>query len=127
VEVLLDNPHVTITRDKRLVRITRSALPYETIGEFEAMTDTMSHAMRNVARATHGLLLDLRVAPLRAGDDFDMAAARYAREIFTGFAKVAVLVGSPVGRLQIQRFEREHRGPRYFMNEAEALSYVEVR
>jgi hypothetical protein len=125
MEHLLDTPHVRVTRDGTLVRIDRSSVPYASIEQFDAMTDAMVVAMQGIARKKHVLLLDIRVAPIRAGDDFDAAAMRFNRAIFRGFARVAVLIATKVGKLQLARFDREHENaPRSFEDEAAALAHL---
>jgi hypothetical protein len=126
VDVLLDTDAVRITRDPVacVVRLTRTSKGHDSVADFDASTDAIVRALAPVDRPAHVLLLDPRLAPMRGGDDFDVAAQRFGRDVCGGFARVAVLVATQVGRLQVGRFQKDHGGPHPFFDEDEAVRYL---
>ncbi|RMG95787.1 MAG: hypothetical protein D6705_12845 [Deltaproteobacteria bacterium] len=54
-----------------------------------------------------GLLVDLRSAPGRNDDPYERAVAPHRKALLTRAERVAVLVGTPIGALQVQRHMRE--------------------
>lgn len=125
-EDLLHTRHVRVTRDPStfLVRYVRSSERFATVAEFDATTDRIVEALAGIRRSRHALLVDVRRSPLVVSAEFDVAAARFAADVIAGFAKSATLVSTPVGRLQITRFRREHSGPEPFTDEERAVDYL---
>ncbi len=75
-----------------------------------------------------GLLLDIRDGPIRNDAPFEQAVRPYQEAVTKRFARVAVLVKTPVGKLQAGRVMRsiEH-GPRVFIDEREAIAFLDAR
>lgn len=126
--VLLDTPHLRVTCDPlpRIVAFVRTAEPIETLrpGAGRDVTE----AFDKIDRARHGLLLDLRLAPMRD----DTIGVRYGLEpsvMFAGFRRRAILVASAVGELQVGRRLRsgDMTGEaRVFREEARARAYLQA-
>ena len=78
-----------------------------------------------VERSRHALLVDLRDAPLRTDHDFELVVRYFREEVMRGFARVAVLLRTQVGRLQIARHSSED-GVAYpqYLDEREAWRYL---
>jgi hypothetical protein len=67
----------------------------------------------------------MRAARGRNDPQFEAAIAREGIRMNGGFRRVAVLVASHVGLLQVQRFlQRDQVTGRAFIDEAEALRYL---
>ena len=78
-----------------------------------------------VDRETWRLLLDLRQTKGRNDGEFEKQIAPLRTRLEQGFAKVAVLVRSMVGRLQVERHAREDGvNLRVFNDEAEAMAWL---
>lgn len=67
-------------------------------------------AMADVERARMSLLVDLRAGPMRNDPAFETAMSEYRRQTERGFLRVAFLVRSAVGELQLQRLAQEVGG-----------------
>jgi hypothetical protein len=72
-----------------------------------------------------GLLLDMRDGPSRNDPQFEGAAAPHILQLVTRFDRVAVLVRTAVGKLQIHRLSKDLRkGARSFLDEEEARRFL---
>jgi hypothetical protein len=75
--------------------------------------------------------MDTRDAPTRHAipeAEFEKVLDEFRKQLMIGFAKVAVLVKTSVGKLQVTRMTREDGvDARVFENEAEALAYLSGR
>jgi hypothetical protein len=66
-----------------------------------------NRALSRLDRRQHSLLLDMRQARGRNDDAFERAVAPYRAATVSGFSRVAILVRTRPGQLQIQRHVRE--------------------
>jgi hypothetical protein len=109
-----------------IVRVVRNDRPIETIEEIEAAFGALNQALARLDHAHHCLLLlDFRRARGRNDDDFERAVAPYRARTVQGFRKVAVLVRSAPGRLQVQRHARTNEvAAQVFMDEQVALAWL---
>jgi hypothetical protein len=120
-----DHWAIDVDEAARLVCMVRSAVPF-------ARVDTIDEAMKPVYTTIDPLrhrgfvaLVDLRDGPLRSDDAFEMAFEKHRVALSTGWTRVAVLVRSAVGKLQVQRHQAKSRAPvQIFHDEAEARSYL---
>jgi hypothetical protein len=128
LEVLLHSPYVRLTHDaeRGLVRFERTSVPFESVASYDASLDRVLDALSRIDRPRSTVLVDMRLGPIRSGDDFEASALRFRREIFRDFARAAVLVSTQIGQLQVNRHAKEQggAGPRTFRNEGEALRYL---
>ena len=69
---------------------------------------------------------DLRDGPMRSDPEFENRSRTQQLRTLAGFARVAVLVRTAVGKLQVSRARREsgHSTEGIFHDEAEALAYL---
>ena len=126
--VLVDTPHVRIICDPlpRIVSFVRTAEPIETL--VPGAGREVVAAFDRIDRGGHGLLLDLRLAPMRD----DTIGVRYGLEptvMFAGFRRRAILVASAVGELQVGRRLRSGDAvgeARVFRDEARARAYLQA-
>src|SRR5690242_7593667 len=106
LESLLENRFVSIRRSRArvgLVRVVRSSVPLETLEQVDEAWGTTSRALMPLDRGRHVLLIDMRDAPGRNDDAFERRVAPYRSATVRGFLRVAVLVRSLPGQMQVQR------------------------
>jgi hypothetical protein len=121
----VSNTYFRIETDaaRGLVRIVRTAQPMPT--EASAVARAFS-GLTEALRPFTGqkVLLDLRHGPPGRSDEaFEHASRNAGAALDRTFARVAVLVRSAVGKLQIRRLtEGRHN---VFQDEAEALRYLD--
>jgi len=66
------------------------------------------------------LLVDARRAPGRNDELFERVQAEYRERLFGGFRRVAVVMASVAGRLQVERYRREQElGPMILCSDRE--------
>jgi hypothetical protein len=115
---------IDLDRARRLIRATRSGVPFESIEEIDLEVARLGAALDRM----HGewrLLVDLRAVPLRNDPAFEMAIQRLRRRLLAGAARAALLVRTAVGALQVTRHVREDHGDaEVFDDEARALAYL---
>ncbi|WP_438013628.1 hypothetical protein WMF18_22115 [Sorangium sp. So ce315] len=124
---ILRNAHyvVTVNPAVKLVRITRSAVPSESVAQFEEGWLEVSRALDRAGRDGLSLLVDLRQVVGRNDPAFEAAMQRVRRLVMRGFRRVAILVRTPAGALQIQRHVREDGVERMIgSDEARLLEYL---
>lgn len=93
---------------RRLVRYTRSSLPFDDLRALDDAYGGLVRAATGLERKGElALLIDLRAGPARNDPVFEQAVARYRGPMMRGFGRVALLVKTAVGRLQVGRHARE--------------------
>ncbi|WP_433926212.1 hypothetical protein AB3662_25125 [Sorangium cellulosum] len=124
---ILRNAHyvVIVNPAMKLARVTRSAVPSESVAQFEEGWMEVSRALDRVGRDGLSLLVDLRSAVGRNDPAFEAAMLRIRPAVMRGFRRVAILVRTPAGALQIQRHFREDGVERMIgSDEARLLQYL---
>lgn len=101
---------VGVLADSRVVVLERSAV---STGDADLATvfGPAEPALRGIARERYGLLIDVRAARGRNDPEFEKKFEPYRQSIQKGFLRVAVLVTTPHGKLQANRYAREDRLP----------------
>ena len=109
-----------------MVRRQRTALGYDSLAEIVEAYEALFDAVESFHRPQYALLSDMRLAPPRNDPDFEQTVGRYHARFYGGFHKIAQLVKSEVGRLQIVRLAQPDtaRRLRVFTNEAAALDFL---
>ncbi|WP_437818359.1 hypothetical protein [Sorangium sp. So ce1078] len=123
---VLRNAHFIVTVDPmaKVVRVTRTAEPFDSIAQIEQECLEVTKALAPVDRSAMSLLLDIRAAPGRNDPTFEEATLRLRTAAVRGFGCVAVLVGTSAGALQVRRHSREDGIDRLISdNEDELLAY----
>jgi hypothetical protein len=106
------------------IEVTRTAEPFESIEEMRAAFTEVSKVLDREGRQTSALLVDTRAAPPRNDPAFEQAFDAIRLMLLTGFAKIAVLVKTPAGRLQAERHaKRDGLRITVFTDMEEARSY----
>jgi hypothetical protein len=125
---LLQSPYVIIAQlpGTQIVRFKRLPDTTRDVPEIRRRLDRMVDALDTVRRGDFSLLMDLRDAPARLETpEFEQILDEYRPRLIKGFRKVAVLVKSQVGKLQVARMARQDKvGVRIFDDEDEALGYL---
>jgi hypothetical protein len=124
---LLQTRYITITRVPGfdVVHFKRLSETNPDLEVFRAVMESVVATMGALDRSDLGLLIDVRDSPLRNDPAFERLLAQYRARFMSGFAKVAVLARTQVGKLQINRLAREDGiDLKIFDNEAEAMSYL---
>jgi hypothetical protein len=102
---LLTSPHGTLELDRvrRLVRMARSAVPFHTLEECRAYYGAVASTVEKLERRALALLVDVRDAPARNDPAFEGTIAAYRKRMVNGFSRVAVLVKTAAGKLNVAR------------------------
>lgn len=110
-----------------VIRLTRTGERIDSLESMKASLEALSATLRT-ARDEHsirGLLLDTRSAPPRNDDDFETLTSTYRQELQSAFGRVATLVSTQVGKLQLSRLDRrDGTHTMAFEDENEALAYI---
>ncbi len=116
--------------DDGIVELTRSSAHIEGLDDFLASLRAIEIAVEaELARGSNAraALVDSRAAPSRNDEAFESKTAPYRNKIRTMLPRSAVLVRTEVGKLQIQRLEREAGRlgeTSVFTDREEALAYL---
>jgi hypothetical protein len=107
--VLLTTPHITISidPDTRMIRYERTTAPYPSMDDYLLMHQRAARVLDGLGRKQRVLLVDMRLAPLNNDPGFERTAARCRHLLVREFARVAVLVKTAIGALQVSRHIRE--------------------
>lgn len=102
---LFQNPQLSSRQfqSARIVLTTRTSEPYQTLGELERSIDELAKALPVPVRAGWRHIIDMRLGPTRVHPALDPAFERLRRETNVGFARVAVIVTTPLGRVRAER------------------------
>jgi hypothetical protein len=108
IETLWAHEKAVVTFDRRLgiVRFTRSAAPLPELAVFRALMIELVARLEDLPRAELGLIVDTRLAIGRSDDAFEAMMNEFRPRLFGGFRRVAVLIKTAVGRLQVRRLAR---------------------
>lgn len=125
--LLLTTPQITLTidADTRLVRYVRTSMPYPSLDEYERLHERAGHLLDQLGRTRHVLLVDMRGATLNNDPAFERSAVRCRMLLVRDVRRLAVLVKTAVGALQIGRHIREDSlDSPIFNDETAAVSYL---
>jgi hypothetical protein len=112
---------------RSLVRIVRSSEPMPR--DEEAVRRAFGALVEPLRKlAGYKALIDLRNGPPgRNDDEFERATQSAQKELVRSFSRVAILVRSAVGKLQVRRLARgrgSSNSSNVFLDEQEALRYL---
>jgi hypothetical protein len=120
-------PQMIVTREAngRVVRYRRTGVPIGDAAEFQRAGLALKTAVSLAERSHLGLLIDVRESPLRNDPKFEEASNVFVHRIGDGYARRAILVRTAVGKLQVQRLQRERGNEmRVFDDEVAAIAYL---
>jgi hypothetical protein len=128
-KVLFDDGYVTFSFDAehRLARFKRSGARFEDLGQAERTFAGVLAARQSILMTDVRLLIDQRDILGNNSPEFEQAIGRYSARILAGMSKVAFIVATVAGKLQIERMQGA-RGPTktnaVFTEEAAALAFL---
>jgi len=94
--------------------------------DLAAIFGPVEPTLQGIPRERYGLLIDVRAARGRNDSDFEKKFEPYRQSIQKGFLRVAIVVTTPHGKLQANRYAREDRLPNtVFDDYAAALRWLE--
>jgi hypothetical protein len=104
----------------------RTDVGYTSTADIDAAYRALFDRVEGYHRPEFGLLSDLRLAPPRNDPAFEEAVSRYHERFYAGFHRIAHLVRTEAGRLQIARLARPEtaRRMRVFLDERAALDFL---
>ena len=129
MQELARTPHWTVVADpaRSLIRATRTPLPFIGPGEMAGSLGKLKN-LEAIDRSKMVLLLDLREGPFNNDETFEQTQSPYRAALFAGWAGIATLVKTAIGKLQVARLGREEgREVNIFNDEAEALAFLASR
>ncbi len=107
------------------MRITRTEQPYPSIVAINQEANEIERVLEKFRRSR--ILVDLRPVAPRNDEEFESAMSRYRQKLFRGNGRMAILVQTAVGALQVKRHMREDGlQAEVFQSEEEALSYLDT-
>jgi hypothetical protein len=88
--------------------LQRTPVPWSSLAQLMRENETI---LRGLAprQQEHGLLVDMRQAPIRNDADFENAMAKLRLVLTAHFKRTAILLDSNLGELQVTRIERDER------------------
>ena len=108
-----------------VIVVRRSSVPFSTAEDLNRCFGALNDALERIDKPKHELLVDIRAVAGRNDSQFELAFEPHRARLERGFRRVAVLVSSPAGRLQVQRHAiQDGLGVRAFQDEAEALEWL---
>ncbi|EYF02822.1 hypothetical protein [Chondromyces apiculatus] len=123
---LLATPYCEIQHDpeRALVRVTRNERPYQSLDDLDVEISQVGAALAGV-KGHWRLMVDLRAVAPRNDPAFEMAVARLRDCMFRHPERIALVVKTAVGALQVKRHVREdHVDAEVFEEETLALGYL---
>jgi hypothetical protein len=111
-----------------VVRIERTPEPIRAVHVMKHDIDQQAARLKELDRGRYGLLLDLRNAPPNDSSEIEAASIRGLRGLVEGFARVAVLIRTSTGRLQVGRLSSASgAGVSIFDRESDAMASLADR
>ena len=124
----LSTPYCILSQEvgRAILRFTRTEVPFPHLSMMVSQHERVARVLDRLGRERYGLLVDMRLAPRNHDPGFDAAAARSRRLLTRGFTRMAVLVSTAVGALQVKRHIREDNLPcEVFTDELAALDHLD--
>ncbi len=91
----------------RVLRFTRSSAAFPSTEAALASFRALGAVVDAVIADAKGLLMDVRSSPLRSDPAFEASSKTHLDVHIVRFARVAVLVATATGKLQVNRMKRE--------------------
>ncbi len=127
---VFENKHWALlrVRPQLILVVRRTAVPFESAEEVHASFAELEAALAEYNRKRFSLLVDLRSAPQRNDPEYEKAASHEPASLSKDFVRVAVVVRTAAGKLQVGRHVRTSGAKmQLFNDEAEALEYLQPR
>jgi hypothetical protein len=116
---------VELLQQGRIIRVQRSERPYQSAADLNQERLLLGEALDKLGRTGRGLLIDSRVAPHSTDDRLHEEFRRFRLEVARGFDRIAALVRTKVGILQVNRLIADSTASvQPFDDEAAAIAYL---
>jgi hypothetical protein len=116
---------VDVLHEGRIIRVQRSGRSYQSAAELNQERLLLGEALDKLGRSGRGLLIDSRVAPHSTDERLHEEFRRFRLEVARGFERVAALVRTKVGILQVNRLIADSTSSvQPFDDEAAAIAYL---
>lgn len=116
---------IDVLQDGRVIRVVRSERAYDSAFDLAQERMRLGAALDKLGRTGRGLLIDSRVAPHSTDDKMQDEFRRFRLEVARGFERVAALVRSKVGILQVNRLVGDSiASVQAFDDETQAIAYL---
>jgi hypothetical protein len=112
----------------RLVRVTRSAVPFASAQAVDAACRPIQQLLDGLDRANVCLLIDSRNAPARNDPKYEEWFMPHRARMVSGLRRAAIVMRSAVGKLHAERVLKLDKTPetvRVFNDEVTALIYLQ--
>jgi hypothetical protein len=110
---------VGLVAGTNVVLFQQSSRPIPT-SELEATWAEIEASFVSLERSAHVLMLDVRKTRGRNDAEFERVFAPYRARMAAGWKRVGIVVTSPSGVLQVQRYAREDKIPLKVFDDADA-------
>lgn len=101
--------NASVDDSRRIALFTRSDRPFTHLEELHDAYGALVRISASLDRKSLGLLIDLRDAPARNDPAFEQAMSKYRGPMMQGYQRVALLVKTVTGKLQVSRHALEDR------------------
>jgi hypothetical protein len=111
VRELLHTAHFVVVEDEgtRIITRTRTAERFASLDEVTSAYDGLARTFDGIRRSSYAQLVDVRLAPPRNDEAFETIVLRYQHRLYDEFRRVAVVVQTAAGMLQLRRFVTLYR------------------
>ena len=107
------------------ILVVRRKATTPTAQTIESFVPTIRKAFTGIDRRRCAMLVDLRAAPLRSGEELDRSLLLFRAEVARDVLVLARILATSVGALQIRRLGGDEERPtRSFSTEDEALTWL---
>jgi hypothetical protein len=111
-----------------VVRLERTSEPIPSGPVMQRDLGRQATRLKELDRPRYGLLLDLRNAPPNDSSEIEAASVRGLGRVVEGFARVAVIIRTSTGRLQVGRLSSANGGGvSIFDRESDAMAFLADR
>ena len=108
-----------------VILVERSAAVFPNSQLVEQTVSALLRSMDQLDRSTYQLLIDLRSVAGRNDPEFERVMAPMRLRLQRGFRRIAVLVNSVAGQLQMKRYAHQDKSDlRTFLDRAKALEWL---
>jgi hypothetical protein len=110
----------------RIVLLVRTREPFRTISDLEQCIADFSRFIPASRRARWRIIIDMRLGPTRVDPSLEPAFERFRKETHAGFARAAVIVETPLGRVRAERLSNISDVPLCVVGSLEeALAFID--
>jgi hypothetical protein len=121
-----DFVELSVVPGTSIIRFVRNDRALQSLYDVNESMGAPERVLSQLHKPSHTLLVDLRAAPGRNDAEYERAVAAYRVAMLSGFRKVAIVVQSVTGQMQVQRHMREDGigNARVFLDEMAAMAWL---